>query len=269
MLQDQHSGHFHHVFKKLANAILEGKLPTSSIELEYICQLAVNLSQNYTNRFTYTDNIMRFCSALLKLKSGRAVLQLLRAGSPNNASTSAQLVKDTDVNWHFPSESSILEWDKKNDIDPSFTLGVSAKTMQHLQDAMQGVLRLGTDATDCHGTPAFLSGGKFERGDVFFPGSGYTVASLEEEYCNLARPVEKFAANPSLAEHVSKSEQRKFVGNCMVIREFLKDRIPGMYINLEALRRVVSSDREEYQKRQSARAQKKAELKEKERAPTC
>jgi hypothetical protein len=107
-----------------------------------------------------------------------------------------------------------------------------------------------------------LPGGKFERGDVFFPGSGYDVAKLEDEYGQLARPMEKFAANPSLAETVSIAERCKFVANCMVIREFLQERILGMSLNLEALRCLVSSQRAEYQKRQFVRAQKKGALKE-------
>ena len=256
-LKNEHTEHFENIFMKLAKAILEGKLPIDSIELEYICQLAVNLSHDYTNQFTYTDNFMRFCSALLKLKSGRAVLELLRAGSPLNASTSAQLVKDTHVNWHFPSENSILEWDKRNDIDPNFTLGVSEKTIMYMQDATEGIVRLGADATDCHGAPDFLPRGKFERGDVFFPGSGYDPEKLEKEYMELALSVEKYAANPSLIENASTKARCGFVANCMVIREFLQERILGMACNLEALRHRVARHREEYQKRQAARAQKK------------
>jgi hypothetical protein len=261
-LEDQHPQHFKHVFRRLAQAILDGKLHMDSIELEYICQLAVNLSQKYTNKFTYTDNIMRFCSALLKLQSGRAVLQLLRAGSPDNKSTSAQLIKNTHVNWHFPSESSIMKWDEKHDIDPTFSLGVSAITIEHMQNTTQGVLRIGADATDCHGQPAFLPGGKFERGDVFFPGSGYDASKLEDEYGKLARPVEKFAASPSSIENVSTAKRCQFVANCMIVREFLQERIIGMHCNLEALSRQLSRHREEYQRRQHVRAQKKGALKE-------
>jgi hypothetical protein len=261
-LKDEHPQQFEHVFKRLARAILDGKLPLDSIELEYIYQLAVNLSQDYTNKFTYTDNIMRFCSALLKLRSGRAVLQLLRAGSPDNASTSAQLIKDTHVNWHFPSESSIRKWDEKHAIDPTFSLGISTATIKHMQDTTQGILRIGADATDCHGKPAFLPGVKFERGDVFFPGSGYDAAKLELDYGKLARPVEKFAASPSSIENVSTAKRCNFVADCMKIREFLRERILGMHLNLEALFRQLSRQREEYQRRQHVQAQKKGALKE-------
>jgi hypothetical protein len=261
-LKKEHSEHFVHVLRRLAQAILDDKLPINSIELEYICQLTVNLSQNYTNKFTFTDNIMRFCSALVKLRSGIAVLELLRAGSPDNASTSAQLVKETHVNWHFPSLNSILAWDKKNDVDPDFILGVSEATIQHMQDTTQGIVRLGTDATDCHGTPGFLPGGTFEQGDVFFPGSGYDAAKLEDAYGELARPVEKYAANPSSIENQSTAEQDEFVANCTRIRDFLQERIAGMSSNLSALRDQLSKHREEYQRRQTVRAQKKEASKE-------
>ena len=95
MLKDKHPEHFECVLSRLANAILDGKLPMDSIELEYICQLALNLSQTYINQFRYTDNIMRFFSAVKKLQSGRAVLELLNARSTDNSSTSSRTIAST------------------------------------------------------------------------------------------------------------------------------------------------------------------------------
>ena len=105
------------------------------IELEYICQLTVNPSQKYTSKFTYTDNIMRFCSAIVKLKSGRAVVHLLWPGWRESASTSAQVVKNTHFTWHFQSEDSINDWDNLHDIKPNFILCLSEATIQRIQNA--------------------------------------------------------------------------------------------------------------------------------------
>ena len=262
MLQRQHAEHYEHVFTRLATAILDDKLRIDSIELDYICQLSRNLSQTYTNQFRYSDNFMRFCSALIKLQSGRAVLKLLRAGSPKDESTSAELVKDTQVNFHFPSENSINDWDKRHDVDPDFTLGVSEPTIAHVQEETDGILRIGADATDCHGTPRFMSGGRFEQGDVFFPGSGYDSASLEAEYRRLSDCVEKYAAEPSSIEGANASEKEGFLAGCERISTFLRERLESMSNNIDTLSAKLSRSRAEYQRRQTARAaDKKAAVK--------
>ena len=247
MLKEDHAEKFEHVFRRLALAILDRKLPIDSIELEYFCQLSVNISQKYSNRYSYTDNIMRFASVLSKLQSGRAVLNLFLAGSPDNEH----------VNWHFPRESSIKAWDDKNDVAPNFALGISEPTIQHMQDKTEGILRFGSDATDCHGTPGFCPGGKFDKGDIFFPGSGYDVDLLVAEYGVLARKVEKYAANPSSIEDASESNQKEFVESCQEIGTFLGLRVADMSRNADTLIDKMSKGRAEYQKLQTVRAQNK------------
>ena len=106
------------------------------IELEYICQLTDNSSQNYTNKFIYTDNIMCFCSTLVRLESGWAVLHLLWPGCRENDSAWAQLVKNTHFTWHFQSENSIKEWDNLHDINPKFIVCLSEATIQRMQNAI-------------------------------------------------------------------------------------------------------------------------------------
>ncbi len=131
-----------------------------------------------------------------------------------------------------------------------------------MQDTTQGIVRLGTNATDCHWTPGFLPGGKFEQGDVFCPSSGYDAAKLEDAYSELARPVEKYAAIPSSIENQSTAEQDEFVANCMRICDFLQESIAGMSSNLTAHHDQLSKHREEYQRRQTVRAKKKEASKE-------
>ena len=262
LLKHEHAEHYEHVFTRLAKAILDEKLRIDSIELVYICQLSRNLSQTYTNQFRCSDIFMRFCSALIKLQSGRAVLKLLRAGSPKDESTSAELVKDTQVNFHFPSENSINDWNKRHDVDPDFTLGVSEPTIAHVQKETEGILRIGADATDCHGTPRFISGGRFEQGDVFFPGSGYDSASLEAEYRRLVQNVEKYAVEPSSIECATASEKEGFLAGCKKISTFLKERLESMSNNIDTLSEKLSDSRAEYQRRQTVRAaDKKAAVK--------
>ena len=126
-----------------------------------------------------------------------------------------------------------------------------------MQDNTEGILRIGSDATDFHGSPGFLRGGKFEKGDVFFPGSGYDAAKLESEYGELAKQVDKYAANPSLIESASKGEQDDFLAQCRVICNFLEARLVDMSKNVTALSKKLSKCKAQYHKRQTARAKQK------------
>jgi hypothetical protein len=256
-LKREHTEHFEGVFRKLAEAILDKKLLMDSIELEYICNLAVNMSKNYANQLSYTDNIMRFCSAMLKLSSGRAVLELFTSASPDNGSSSAEPITKRRLNWHFPSENSINDWDVRHDVDPKFSLGISEKTIEYIHNNTEGVLRFGCNATDSHGVAGFLPGGKFDGGDVFFPGSGYDATKLEQEYSKLAGLVETYARNPSLLDSASEEELTKFLGNCKTIGNFLEAGVDQMESNLSALQKKMSDNRARYQQRQTELAEKK------------
>jgi hypothetical protein len=258
MLREQHPEKFVDVFRKLAQAILDDKLPLDSIELEFICNLARNLAKEYTNQFSYTDNIMRFCAAMIKLQSGKAVLQLFLAASPDNGPSSAPRVKETRRNWMaFPAFNSVTRWEVTQAIDPTFTVGISEAIIKHIQDNTEGILRLGCDATDSHGVAAFLKGGKFEKGDVIFPGSEYDRDKVEEEYGKIARLVEKYANNPSNIESASEGELARFLVNCKQISTFLEEAVVKMRHNLSILQDKTSRSKAEYLRRQVVRANKK------------
>lgn len=252
---------FHDVFKNLARAVVNGKMHTDSIETEYFAQLSANLSQTFANNFRYSDNLMRFFSALSKLQSGRACLGLLRSKSTeaaeSSAAISAPFVKDLSINFHVPSENSINAWDMANDIDPGFVLGISKPIIEHILRTTEGILRIACDATDCHGAARYLAGGKFEGGDVTFPGSKYDAAKLEEEYRKLALPVEKFAADPPTISSANRAERRAFAAACAEIKVFLQKGRVYMVQNRSALCDKVERLRTTYQKRQQNKADKK------------
>lgn len=256
----EHPEEFKDVFRNLAAAVVEGKMPLESIETEYLAQLSVNLSQNFGNKFRYTDNFMRFCSALLKLQSGRACLRLLRAKAtvaadavPSGA-RSAPRVDTMRVNFHFPSENSVNAWDQKNEIDPGFILGISKLTIQNILDTTKGTLRIGCDATDCHEVASFVPGGRFGPGDVGFPGSSYDAKQLEAEYQGLAVPLEKYAANPSLIEKASREEVSTFEAAYRAASDFLTKNLFEMERNKKTIIEKLEALKKEYLRRQTQRA---------------
>lgn len=99
------------------------------------------------------------------------------------------------MNYNVPSEIRVNEFVNESSPHPGFKCGVSIPTMKYMLNKFQGAFRMGADATDVKAEAGYVKD-KFEPGDVFFPGSNYDKAKLEDEYGEIVRPLIPFIECP-------------------------------------------------------------------------
>ena len=101
----------------LAESLLDGRLPTRSIPWLKIQAIAVNIRQNNTKHFRYSDDLMQLVSQATKCEGSAAAIQFLRG--PNSTGKGKKGTRFVDVvssrsnDPSIPGRSAYRSWEKK------------------------------------------------------------------------------------------------------------------------------------------------------------
>jgi uncharacterized coiled-coil protein SlyX len=101
----------------LAESLLDGRLPTRSIPWLKIQAIAVNIRQNNTKHFRYSDDLMQLASQAAKCEGAGAALRFLRG--PNSTGKGRQGTQFKDVvssrsnDPSLPGRNAVRAWEKK------------------------------------------------------------------------------------------------------------------------------------------------------------